>query len=122
MLYTTFKFGWGPLQNGWSLFAVGVVSAVVQGLLLGRLLKRFIAAAARVAGVWCRRPSSYLLLGLCATEGWMMFAVIFVNLLGFTVTASIQSIISSAADARSQGQTMGAVSVAEQPDGGASRR
>ena len=47
-----------------------------------------------------------------------MFAVIFANLLGFTVTASIQSIISRAADAHTQGQTMGAVSGAEQPDGG----
>jgi len=39
-----------------------------------------------------------------------MFAVIFVNLLGATVAASIQSIISGAADARDQGRMMGAVS------------
>ena len=39
----------------------------------------------------------------------MMYVVILANLLGFTVTASIQSIISGAADARTQGQTMGAV-------------
>ena len=39
-----------------------------------------------------------------------MYAVIFVNVLGATVTASIQSIISGAADARSQGRTLGAVS------------
>ena len=39
-----------------------------------------------------------------------MYAVIVCNVLGFTVAASIQSIISSAADARTQGQTMGAVS------------
>ena len=38
-----------------------------------------------------------------------MFAIIFVNLLGATVSASIQSIISSAADPRSQGQALGAV-------------
>jgi len=38
-----------------------------------------------------------------------MFAVIFINLLGATVAASIQSIISSAADARAQGQALGAV-------------
>ena len=38
-----------------------------------------------------------------------MFAVIFVNLLGATVAASIQSIISGVADARSQGQALGAV-------------
>ena len=34
VLYTQFKFGWGPLQNGWSMFAVGLTSAVVQGLSL----------------------------------------------------------------------------------------
>jgi DHA1 family tetracycline resistance protein-like MFS transporter len=28
VLYTTFKFGWGPRENGWSLAAVGVMSLV----------------------------------------------------------------------------------------------
>ena len=39
-----------------------------------------------------------------------MYAVIIFNLLGGTVAASVQSLISSAADSKSQGQTMGAVS------------
>ena len=39
-----------------------------------------------------------------------MFAIIACNVFGVTVTASVQSLISSAADSRSQGQTMGAVS------------
>ena len=39
-----------------------------------------------------------------------MYLVIFANLLGFTVAASIQSLISGAADASTQGQTLGAVS------------
>ena len=39
----------------------------------------------------------------------MMFAIIFLNLLSATVSASIQSIISSAADPRAQGGAMGAV-------------
>jgi MFS transporter, DHA1 family, tetracycline resistance protein len=52
---------------------------------------------------------AYALYG-AATQGWMMYVVIICNLLGFTVAASIQSIISGAADAGSQGQTMGAVS------------
>lgn len=38
-----------------------------------------------------------------------MFAIIGLNALGFTVTACIQSIISSAAGPANQGQTMGAV-------------
>jgi DHA1 family tetracycline resistance protein-like MFS transporter len=108
VLYTTFKFGWGPMENGWSLFAVGVAMALSQGVLLGRLLKHFSPQRLAVAGL-ISSAIAFTLWG-AATEGWMMYAVIAVNLLGGTVTASIQSIISSAADARTQGQTLGAVS------------
>ena len=107
VLYTSFKFGWGPTENGWSLFAVGVAAALVQGFLLSRLLKRF--GAPRLATIGLVSSSlGYLMWGL-APVGWAMYVVIAFNLLGFTVTASIQSIVSNAADARSQGQTMGAV-------------
>ena len=108
VLYTTFKFGWGPQQNGWSLFAIGCMSALVQGVLLGRLLKRFSPQRLAVAGL-VSSTLAYVAWG-AATEGWMIYAVIFCNVLGFTVAASIQSIISSAADATTQGRTMGAVS------------
>ncbi len=37
-----------------------------------------------------------------------MYAVIAINLLGSTVAATVQSLISSAADSRSQGQMLGA--------------
>ena len=105
--YTTFKFGWGPLENGWSLAAVGVVAAIVQGVLLGRILK--VVRVQRLA-VWGLLSSTlaYALWG-AATQGWMMYAVIAVNLLGNTVSSTIQSIISSAADSKNQGQTLGAV-------------
>ena len=39
-----------------------------------------------------------------------MYAVIFANLLGGTVAAALQGIVSSAADSRRQGETLGAVS------------
>src|SRR6185369_7519890 len=108
VLYTNFKFGWGPQENGWSLAAVGVMSFIVQGFLLGRLLKRFSPRSLAVAGLMSS-SLAYALWG-AATQGWMMYAVIFLNVLGFTVTAALQSIISSAADPKSQGQTLGAVS------------
>jgi hypothetical protein len=44
VLYTTFKFGWGPRENGWSLFAVGMMSALVQGVPAGPLLALHAAA------------------------------------------------------------------------------
>lgn len=108
VLYTTFKFGWGPQENGWSLAAVGVVSVIVQGGLLGPLLRRFTPQRLAVAGL-VSSTLAYACWG-AASAGWMMYAVVFANLLGFTVTASIQGIVSGAADASSQGQTMGSVS------------
>ena len=108
VLYTTIKFGWGPLENGWSLATVGVVSVLVQGVLLGPLLKRFSPQRLAVVGL-VSSTLAYAAYGV-ATQGWMMYAVIVCNMLSFTVTASIQSIISGAADADTQGRTMGAVS------------
>jgi DHA1 family tetracycline resistance protein-like MFS transporter len=108
VLYNEFKFGWTSLQNGWSLAAVGVVSVLVQGVLLGPLIKRFAAQRLAVIGL-VSSTIAYAAWG-AASEGWMMYAVVFCNLLGFTVTASIQSLISAAADAKHQGETMGSVS------------
>ena len=108
VLYNEFKFGWSSLENGWSLAAVGVVSVLVQGVLLGPLIKRFAAPRLAVIGL-VSSTIAYAAWG-AATEGWMMYAVVFCNLLGFTVTASIQSLISAAADAKHQGETMGSVS------------
>jgi len=107
VLYTTFKFGWGPRDNGWSLAAVGVISAIVQGLLLGRILRLISVRRLAVLGL-ISSTLAYALWG-AASYSWMMYAIIFVNLLGPTVSATIQSIISSAADAHSQGKTLGAV-------------
>ena len=108
VLYTTFKFGWGPAENGWSLLAVGLMSALVQGVLLGPLLKRYSPQRLAIVGL-ISSTLAYVAWG-AITEGWMMYAVVGANLLGFTVTASIQSIISNAANASTQGRTLGAVS------------
>jgi MFS transporter, DHA1 family, tetracycline resistance protein len=107
VLYTTFKFGWGPRDNGWSLAAVGVVSAIVQGLLLGRILRLISVRRLAVLGL-LSSTLAYALWG-AASYSWMMYAIIFINLLGPTVSSAIQSIISSAADAHNQGSTLGAV-------------
>lgn len=107
VLYTQFKFGWGPKENGWSLFAVGLMATVVQGGLMRPLLKRWAAPRLAVLGL-VSSACAYALWG-AATEGWMMYAVIGFNVLGFTATTALQSIVSNAADARSQGQTLGAV-------------
>lgn len=108
VLYTKFRFGWGPGQVGWSLFAVGVVSTLSQGFLLKPMLKRVspqrLAILAMISG-----SIAFAAYGL-ATAGWMIYVAIALNLLGGMGNAAMQGIVSNAADARTQGQTMGAVS------------
>ena len=108
VLYTTFKFGWGPAQNGWSLFTVGLMSAFVQGVLLKHMLKRFTPQRLAAVGL-VASACTYLGFGL-ASEGWMLFVVIIVgNIIAGGAQASMQSLMSNAADAQSQGRTMGSI-------------
>ena len=107
VLYTTFKFGWGPLENGLSLMAVGAMSTLVQGVLLKRLLKRFSTQQLVVMGL-VSSSLCYVAWGL-APVGWVMVVVVAFNLFGFAVTAAMQGIVSGAASGDTQGRTMGAV-------------
>jgi DHA1 family tetracycline resistance protein-like MFS transporter len=108
VLYTYFKFGWGPAEVGWSLFAVGAMTALVQGLLLKHLLKRLSPQRLAAWGM-AMGALTYLAFG-AVTEGWMMYVVIVVGtLLGGGAQAAMQSIVSNAADAQRQGEVMGAV-------------
>jgi len=108
VLYTHFRFGWGPAEVGWSLFTVGLMSALVQGVLLRHLLKRF---SPRRLAAWGLSVGAltYAAFGT-VTEGWMMYVVIIVGtLLGGGAQAALQSIVSNASDAQRQGEVMGAV-------------
>ncbi len=107
VLYTSFKFGWGPKENGWSLFAVGAMAVLVQGGLIRVALKRSTPQKIAVVGL-ISSSLCYLLWG-AVTEGWMMYVVIVFNVFGFMANTAIQSLVSNAADAQSQGRTMGAV-------------
>src|SRR5246500_5869914 len=51
VLYTSFRFGWGPKENGISLFVVGIVSTVVQAGLLRFLLQKLGDTRTAFAGV-----------------------------------------------------------------------
>jgi DHA1 family tetracycline resistance protein-like MFS transporter len=107
VLYTQFRFGWGPTQNGYALFVVGLTSAVVQGGLQGRLIKRF--GEERLALIGMGSGTVALLLYGLATEGWMMYGIIFANLLGAAVGPAMQAIVSKAVGPKEQGLTQGSL-------------
>jgi DHA1 family tetracycline resistance protein-like MFS transporter len=106
-LYTQLKFGWGPREVGQSLLAVGVMSVLGQGVLAGPLTRRLGAQRLLMAGM-VSSALCYFAWG-AAPQGWMLYAAIFLNVVGFASGAAGQAVIANAADPKSQGQTMGAV-------------
>ena len=107
VLYTEFRFGWSPGDNGLALFCVGLSAAVVQAGLLGMLMKRFGEVRLSLLGM-ASGCITFVLYGL-ATQGWMMYVFILCNLLSFTVVPALQSIISRGSDPGSQGELMGSL-------------
>jgi len=107
VLYTTFRFGWGPRENGFSLFVVGIATALGQTVMLGLLLRRLGDVNTALAGL-ASSCFAYVLYGL-ATQGWMMYAIILANLCGFAAGPALQGIVSRAVDPRHQGITLGSL-------------
>jgi len=108
VLFTTFKFGWGPHETGLSLMLVGLVNVVMQGVLLKHVLRRISPQQLSIIGL-CSAALAYAAYGL-VTQPWMFFLVIVLNMASAATGSTLQSIVSSAADANVQGQTLGAVS------------
>jgi DHA1 family tetracycline resistance protein-like MFS transporter len=106
-LYTQLKFGWGPWQIGESLCAVGVMSVLVQGVLVARLTRWMSAQRLTVLGL-VSSALSFVAWG-AAPQGWMMYLVIALNVLGFAAGAALQTLVANSATPTTQGSTMGAV-------------
>jgi MFS transporter, DHA1 family, tetracycline resistance protein len=107
VLYTTFRFGWGPRENGYSFFIVGIAAALGQTVMLRILLRRLGDVKTALFGL-ASSSIAYVLYGL-ATQGWMMYAIILANLCGFAAGPSLQGIVSKAVDPRHQGITLGSL-------------
>jgi DHA1 family tetracycline resistance protein-like MFS transporter len=107
VLYTTFRFGWTPTDNGLALFVVGLMSAVVQGGLQGRLIQRFGEQRLALLGL-ISAACAYFTYG-AITVGWLMYLVIFCNLLSFASGPALQAIISKSVSPNEQGLSQGAL-------------
>ena len=107
VLYTTFKFGWGPQETGWFLMMVGIVNVLMQGVLLKHILKRISAQRLALIGL-LTSAFAYLGYGLVPAS-WMLFVVILLNMPAAATGSLLQSMVSGAAGPNIQGRTLGAV-------------
>jgi DHA1 family tetracycline resistance protein-like MFS transporter len=99
-------YGWGPGRIGLSLAAVGVGSALVQGLLLRWLIPRIGEVRAIAIGV----VAVVCVTMVFAFVRWdpIIYAALVVNGLQGLVQPSINALNSKAVDSRSQGELQGA--------------
>jgi DHA1 family tetracycline resistance protein-like MFS transporter len=100
------QFGWGPEQNGYLFAYVGILSALIQGGLVGRLApmfgeRRLVAAGAMLLAI------GMLLLPFSGSL-WLLLAAMAAVATGFSmVTPSLNSLLSLQVGAGTQGGMMG---------------
>lgn len=108
--FTEIRFGWDAPAIGFSLGLVGISSAIVQGGLIGLFMKRFgpvrTGVIAMVASVGALSMYAF------ATEGWMVYGIIFVGALSGMAPPAVNAIASGRVEKTSQGELQGAVASA----------
>jgi len=111
VLFTGLRFGWGSLRNGLALALVGATAAVVQGLLVRRIVGRFGERRTAIAGLLAS-ACAYGILGL-AWQSWMVFVGICIQAFGGLANPSVRAMVSMRAGPERQGRVMGALSSVE---------
>lgn len=105
--FTMYKFNWSESMVGYSLGFVGVLSALVQGLLIRWLIPKIGQRKAIYYGLGLYFVG--LILFAFAQEGWMMFAFLIPYCLGGICGPALQGIMSSQVPDNEQGELQGAL-------------
>ncbi len=105
--YTKYKFHWNERTIGISLAVVGVLSMLVNGLLIRWTLKKWGNISSILIG------TAFYSLGLVlfafASEGWMMYLICIPYCLGGIAGPSLQGIMSGQTPPNGQGELQGAI-------------
>lgn len=108
VLYTSYRFAWGPLETGLSLAAVGLMFVIGQGGLVRIIVPRLGEQRAILLGLGVSAVTTALY-GF-ATQGWMVYPIMVLGLFGWTIGApAVQALMSRAVPANEQGLLQGAL-------------
>ena len=108
VLYTDYRYGWGPKAVGIALAVVGLCTAIVQGGLVRRLAPKFGDRRLMLTGL-AFAAAGYALFGL-SPHAWMFMAAIPLLCLGGLSSPPAQSIMTHQVDPAEQGRLQGALS------------
>ena len=100
--YVIEKFGWDEANIGYSLGAVGLLSAIVQGYLIRFIIPKLGQKRGVYVGLLLYAVG--FVLYAFATQGWMMYVFMVPYILGSIAGPSLQGIISTQVAANEQGE------------------
>jgi DHA1 family tetracycline resistance protein-like MFS transporter len=103
--YNMGKFGWDGKKVGYSLAVVGILVALVQGVLIRSVIPRFGKERSLYMGLTLYAMG--MVLYAFATQGWMMYAFSAVYCAGGISGPALQGIISSQVPPNEQGELQG---------------
>jgi DHA1 family tetracycline resistance protein-like MFS transporter len=107
VLYADYRFGWGPKMVGYTLAAVGVLSIIVQGGLIGRIIKAIGERQTLLLGLACG-TLGFTLYGFAPTGPWFWAAMPIAAFWGVSMPAA-QALMTRRVDSHEQGRLQGAV-------------
>lgn len=105
--FTMERFKWDERMVGISLGVVGIMFAIVNGLLIRKIIPKLGNEKSVYTGL--AFSSAGFILFAIAPESWMMFAVTIVYCLGAIAGPALQGIISTQVPANEQGELQGAL-------------
>lgn len=107
VLYADYRFGWGLRMVGYTLLIVGVLTIIVQGGLIGRIVKALGERRALMFGLTCGMLG-FFFYGLAPTGYWFWAAMPLAALWGVANPAA-QAIMTRHVSAQEQGRLQGAI-------------
>ena len=108
VLYTAYRYQWGPREVGIALGLVGVATAIVQAGLVGRIVKRIGERRALMTGLGFG-AAGLVCYGLAPTGYWMLLAIPIAAFWGLS-GPSIQSLMTARLQPHEQGRLQGGLS------------
>ncbi|PNS08803.1 TCR/Tet family MFS transporter [Solilutibacter silvestris] len=107
VLNVDYRFHWGEQQVGYVLGLVGVLTAVVQGFLVGKIIKKLGERRALLVGTLC---GLIALTGYGLTShGWVFLALMPLGALMGMAGPVVQSVMTRQVDPHEQGRLQGAL-------------
>ena len=107
VLYAAYRYGWDEKAVGLALAGVGISSALVQGALVGPLVRRFGERRVMIGGLLAG-TAGFMLYAFAPTSLWFVAAIPIVGLWGLAGPTS-QGIMTRAVGASAQGELQGAM-------------